>query len=208
MGMKDQTVEAYLASVAAATPTPGGGSVSALVGALSVALSRMVGGLARDKKGYEASQEALAGLEARAQALEHRFVALADEDSAAYEGVMRAMRLPKSTDAERAARVAALQEAYRRATEVPLETVERCVEALELARLAAEKGNRGASTDCGVAVLLAEAAFRGAGLNVRVNLASLKDEAFRAAAEARLEASLVRAQAVGHETMALVEGRL
>lgn len=208
MGMKDQTVETYLASVAAATPTPGGGSVSALVAALSVALSRMVAGLAIGKKGYEDGQEDLRKIEIRAEPLQRRLVALADEDSAAYDRVVAAMRLPRATDAEREARVAALQAAYRRATEVPLETVERCVEALELARDAATKGNRGASTDCGVAVLLAEAAVRGAGLNVRVNLASLRDEAYRSGAEARLAGALERAQAIGHEAMALVEGRL
>ncbi|HII40607.1 MAG TPA: cyclodeaminase/cyclohydrolase family protein [Thermoplasmata archaeon] len=208
MGVKDQTVEAYLASVAAGTPTPGGGSVSALVGALAVALTRMVGGLAVGKKGYEGSQEPLRGLEERAESVQRRLVALADEDSAAYDRVVEAMHLPKTTDAERAARVAALQAAYRHATEVPLETVERCVEALELARQAAEHGNRGASTYCGVAVLLAEASIRGASLNVRVNLASLKDEAYRALAEARLEAELAQAQTIGHEAMALVEGRI
>lgn len=208
MGVKDETVEAYLASVAAGTPTPGGGSVSALCGALSVALSRMVGGLAMGKKGYEESQAALQELEARAEPLERRFLTLADEDSAAYDGVMAAMRLPKTTDVERAERVAALQTAYRHATEVPLETVRRCVEALELARQAARQGNRGASTDCGVAVLLAEAAIRGASLNVRVNLASLRDETFRSEAEARLAEALAQAEIIGHEAMALVECRL
>jgi formiminotetrahydrofolate cyclodeaminase len=208
MGVKDQTVGAYLASVAAGTPTPGGGSVSAVVGALSVALSRMVGGLALGKKGYESSQESLRRLEATAEPLQRRLVSLADEDSAAYDLVVQAMHLSKSTDAERAARVAALQTAYRHATEVPLETVERCVEALELARQAAESGNRGASTDCGVAVLLAEAAIRGASLNVQVNLASLKDEAYRAQAEAKLASALAEAEIIGHEAMALVEGRL
>ncbi len=208
MGVKDQTVEAYLASVAAGTPTPGGGSVSALVGALSVALSRMVAGLAIGKMGYEESQDSLRTLESRAEPLQRRLVRLADEDSEAYDRVVAAMHLPKTTDAEKSTRVAALQEAYRHATEVPLETVERCVEALELARQAAQQGNRGASTDCGVAVLLAEAAIRGVSLNVHVNLASLKDEAFRSEAEAKLASALAEAQIIGHEAMALVEGRL
>lgn len=208
MGVKDRTVEEYLNAVAAATPTPGGGSVSALVGALSVALSRMVSGLAVGKKGYEAVQADLARLEARAAPIQARLEELADEDSAAYELVLTAQRKPKATDAERAARVEAMQSAYREATKVPLETVERCTEALELAREAAEKGNRGASSDCGVAVLLAEAAIRGAGLNVRVNLSSLKDEAFRSSVEDRLEDLLARAQKAGHDAMAIVEGRL
>ncbi len=208
MGMKDESVEEYLASVAAATPTPGGGSVSALVGALSVALGRMVAGLALGRKGYEAVQDDLRRLEARALPIQERLVALADEDAAAYELVLQAMRMPKGSDAEKAARVQAMQAAYREAAKVPLETVERCVESLEVALEAARKGNRGASTDCGVAVLLAEAAIGGASLNVRVNLSSLTDEAFRSATEARLGSLLERSQALGHEAMALVEGRL
>ena len=208
MGVKDEIVEAYLVSVAAATPTPGGGSVSALVGALSVALARMVAGLAVGKKGYEDAQEDLRKIEARAAPIQERLMVLADEDSAAYELVLRAMRMPKATETERAARVDAMQAAYREAAKVPLETVERCVESLELAREVAEKGNRGASTDCGVAVLLAEAATRGASLNVRVNLSSLKDEAFRSEVEDRLAGLLARGDKAGHDAMALVEARI
>jgi formiminotetrahydrofolate cyclodeaminase len=208
MGVKDEIVEAYLASVAAATPTPGGGSVSALVGAMSVALARMVAGLAVGKKGYEDAQEELRRIEARAAPIQERLMTLADEDSAAYELVLRAMRMPKTTEAERAARVEAMQAAYHEAARVPLETVERCVESLELAREVAEKGNRGASTDCGVAILLAEAAMRGASLNVRVNLSSLKDEAFRSEVEDRLAGLLARGVKAGHDAMALVEARI
>jgi formiminotetrahydrofolate cyclodeaminase len=208
MGVSDQTVEAFLASLSAATPTPGGGSVSALAGALSVALSRMVGGLALGKAGYEGAQAELRDLEARARILQRRLLNLADEDAAAYDGVLRAMRLPKSNDSERATRISAVQAAYRRAAEVPLETVERCVEALELARQAAEWGNRGASTDCGVAALLAEAAARGAGLNVRVNLSSIRDDSFRGDAEAKLAELMQRADRLSRETMAIVDSRL
>ncbi len=208
MGVKDQTVEEYLASVAAATPTPGGGSVSALAGALSVALSRMVAGLARGKTGYEDVQGDLERIEARAAPIQARLEALIEEDSAAYELVLRAMRMPKATDPEKAARVEAMQAAYREATKVPLETVERCVEALEIAQAAVEKGNRGASTDAGVAILLAEAAIRGASLNCRVNLASIRDEAFRSAAEVKLETLLERAVETSRRAMAVVEGRL
>ena len=208
MGVRDQTVEAYLAAVAAAAPTPGGGSVSALAGALSVALSRMVAGLARGKPGYEGVQQDLERIEARAAPIQARLEALVEEDSAAYELVLQAMRMPKATPAEKAARVEAMQAAYREATKVPLETIERCVEALEIARAAAETGNRSATTDAGVAVLLAEAAVRGASLNCRVNLASIRDEAFRDAAQAKLADLLGTADRLGHEAMALVEGRL
>ena len=208
MGVKSRELEAFLNDVAAGTPTRGGGSVTALVGARSVALSGKVTNLARGKKGYEDVQAELERIEVRGGSLQERLLAIADEDSAAYELVMSAMRRPRTTDAERAARVEALQAAYREATMVPLETMERCVEALELARAALDRGNRGAFTDVGVAVLLAEAALRGASLNCRVNLASIKDEGFRTQAEARLADLLARADAAGHEVMAIVEGRL
>jgi len=206
--MKDRTLEEFLAAVAAPTPTPGGGSVSALAGALSVALSRMVAGLARGKKGYEGAEAELAQLETRAKKTQARLEALIDEDAKAYDDVMTAMHLPKSTEEEKAARVEAMQRAYQRATEVPLETMERCIEALELAEAAVKKGSRGAVTDAAVAVLLAESAIRGASLNCSINLASIRDEAFRTEAEERVEHLLKRADEIGHEAMAVVTSRL
>jgi len=206
--MKDRTLEEFLAAVAAPTPTPGGGSVSALAGALSVALSRMVAGLARGKKGYESVESELAQLEARAKKTQARLEALIDEDAKAYEAVMAAMRLPKSTEEEKTARVDAMQRAYRKATEVPLETMERCIEALELAEAAVKKGNRGAVTDAAVAVLLAESAIRGASLNCSINLASIRDETFRTETEDRVERILKRSDEIGHEAMAVVTSRL
>ena len=206
--MKDSTVEEFLAQVAAPTATPGGGSVSALAGALSAALSRMVAGLARGKKGYETVERELAEIEARGKSLQERLEALVEEDAKAYEAVVAAMRLPKGSDSEKEARVAAMQAAYRRATEVPLETMERCTEALELAEAAVKKGNRSATTDAAMAILLAEAAVRGASLNCAVNLAAIKDESFRSQSEDRVEELLKRADEIGHEAMAIVTDRL
>ena len=206
--MKDQTVGEFLSAVAAPTPTPGGGSVSALAAALSVALSRMVAGLARGKQGYEDVGEELLEIEGRAEKAQARLEALIDEDAQAYDAVVAAMRMPKASDAEKVSRVDAMQAAYRKATEVPLETMERCIEALELAEAAVKKGNRGATTDAAVAVLLAEAAIRGASLNCSINLASIRDETFRTHAEERVEKLLKRADEIGHEAMAVVTGRL
>ena len=208
MGVKDWTVEQFLAAVAAPTPTPGGGSVSALAGALSTALSRMVVGIARGKVGYEAVESELAQIETRGKTIQARLEALIDEDARAYDAVIAAMRMPKSSDPEKAARVDAMQAAYRKATEVPLETMERCIEALELAEAAAKKGNRSATTDAAVAILLAKSAIRGASLNCAVNLASIRDESFRSTAETRVEQLLKRADEIGHEAMAVVTERL
>ena len=208
MGVKDATIEQFLAAVAAPTPTPGGGSVSALAGALSAALSRMVAGLARGKTGYESVESELAQIETQGRVIQGRLEALIDEDARAYEAVMVAMRMPKSSEREKAARVDAMQAAYRKATEVPLETMERCVEALELAEASVKKGNRSATTDAAVAILLAEAAIRGASLNCAVNLASIRDETFRSSTEERVEQLLKRADEIGHEAMAVVTERL
>lgn len=208
MGVKDQTLEQFLATIADATATPGGGTASAVAGALGVALARMAAALARGKKGYEEVQADLVALETRAVAVQERLMDLASRDSQAFEAVLAATRLPRGTDAERASRVEAMQAAYRKATEVPLETMEACVDALELAAVAVDKGNRGATTDAAVAVLLAEAGLRGASLNVKINLASIKDEGFRAAAEAKVDRLLSQADAVGHRAMAVAEGRL
>jgi len=203
-----ESLEDFLARVASNTPTPGGGTVSAVCGALSVSLSRMVANLAVGKQGYESVQSDLVAIEARGQALQARFLELADADAKAYEVVLSAMRRPKGTDAERAARKEAMQAAYRGAAEVPLDTMQACVEAFHLAKMAAEKGNRNAITDAGVAALLAGAAMRGAALNVRVNLAALKDEAARAGLEGRMASLQGEGEAVARDVATLVEHAL
>ncbi|MEK6810536.1 MAG: cyclodeaminase/cyclohydrolase family protein [Candidatus Thermoplasmatota archaeon] len=208
MGLADRSVRDFLEAVASSTPTPGGGSVAALSGALSAALSRMVSALAIGKQGYENVEEELRRLESRGQELQERLLRLVDEDAAAYDAVVAAMRRPKTTETEREGRVNAIQSAYLHATEVPLDTMEACSEALEIALIAAEKGNRSAVTDAGVAALLAQAGVRGASLNARINLAALRDHAVRAQLEERLAAIIEKADKVGHEVMALVEGRL
>ncbi|HKZ99441.1 MAG TPA: cyclodeaminase/cyclohydrolase family protein [Thermoplasmata archaeon] len=206
--MRDEPLGRFLDAVASPTPTPGGGSAAALAGALSVALSRMVLGLARGKRGYEAVEARLAEIEGRAVPLQARLEALVEDDAKAYGEVVRARKLPRSSDAERAVRVRELQAAYRRATEVPLATLEACAEALELADTAAEIGSRGAATDAGVAVLLGEAAARGAAMNVRVNLPAIRDEPFRSEAEDRLEALEARTSGTAARALARIDGRL
>ena len=198
----------YLEALAAPTPTPGGGSVAALCGALSAALSRMVANLALGKEGYESAQVELRELERRARDLQARLLVLMEEDAKAYDAVIAAMRLSKKSEDERKERVRAMQRAYERATTVPLDTMTACSEAIAISLVAAQKGNRNAITDAGAAALIAEAGLRAAGLNVRINLAALKDNALRARVEEQLATILREADRAGHEVMALVEGRL
>lgn len=206
--MRDEPLGRFLEAVAAPKPTPGGGSVAALAGALSVALSRMVIGLARGKKGYEDSEADLAQLEGRGASIQGRLEDLMEADARAYDAVVQAMKLPRASEEEKRHRVGRVQAAYRRATEVPLETAEGCLDALELAEAAAKTGSRSAVTDAGVAVLLAGAGLQGAALNCRVNLAAIRDETFRSVAEGRLESLQKRADEIGRRAMAHVEERL
>ena len=208
MGVGDRKIGEYLEAIAASTPTPGGGSVAALCGALAASLSRMVANLAVGKEGYEGVQAGLKDLDRKAKVIQDRLLTLMEDDATAYDAVVAAMRLPKRTDPEKAVRVRAMQQAYERATMVPLDTMQACSDAIGLALEAAQKGNRNAITDAGVAALVAEAGLRGAGLNVRINLSALRDNALRAEIEARLARILKEADRVGHEVLALVEGRL
>ncbi len=117
MGVGDQTIDEFLESVAAPSPTPGGGSVAAICGALSAALSRMVASLAVGKEGYEAVQGELESFQERSRSVQRRLRDLADEDATAYDAVVAAMRRPRGGDEERKQRVDAMQAAYRRAAE-------------------------------------------------------------------------------------------
>ncbi|HYS70846.1 MAG TPA: cyclodeaminase/cyclohydrolase family protein [Thermoplasmata archaeon] len=203
-----EPLESLLERIAAGTPTPGGGAVSAICGAMSTALSRMVANLAAGKQGYEAAQAELAAIEARGKALQQRFLELAKEDEKAYDAVVAAMRLPKANDVERATRKDAMQAAYKRATEVPMEIIRASLDALEIARLAAERGSRSAITDVGVGTLLAQAAMRGGALNVRINLAAIADAAWRAAVDEELEKILANGATLAHAVDDLVNERL
>lgn len=166
-------IAGFFEQVAGATPTPGGGTVAAFVGALASCLATMVANLTVGRKKYASAEADMAALKRDAEGLRRDLLALARRDSEAFEGVLRARKLPQSTPAELAAREAALAAADLAATRVPLETAAKCLRVLELAVLAAEKGNANAVTDAGVAGLLAHAGGEGALYNVEINLKSL-----------------------------------
>jgi glutamate formiminotransferase/formiminotetrahydrofolate cyclodeaminase len=167
------TLGSFFDSVAAATPTPGGGTVAAMVGALAGCLAAMVANLTIGKKKYAAVEREMTALRQDAGTLRGELVGLARKDSEAFDAVLRARRLPQSTPEETAAREVALREAELGASRVPLATAEACLKVVELATLAARSGNPNAVSDAGVAGLLARAAAEGAILNVQINLKSL-----------------------------------
>lgn len=173
------TVDRFVDEVSTESPAPGGGSVAALAGSLAAALSSMVANLTVGKKGYEEVWQELGALAERAQAVKADLARAVDEDTEAFNGVLAAMRLPKSTPEEAAARDGAIQQAYQDAAQVPLTTARRALEALKLASEVASKGNVSSLSDAGVAALMARAAVEGAALNVLTNLGSIKDARFK-----------------------------
>lgn len=182
-----ESLSSFVASVASSTPTPGGGSVVAHVGALAAALAQMVAGLTIGKKKYAAVEGEMREIGTRAASLGGRLANLVEADATAYGAVSEAYNLPKEPADAAAARNRAIERALIGAAEVPLETARLCGEVAELAGLVAARGNANAVSDAGVAALLADAACRGAAYNVRINIAALPDRAVGAslAAEAQ-----------------------
>jgi glutamate formiminotransferase/formiminotetrahydrofolate cyclodeaminase len=175
------SVDRFVDEVSSESPAPGGGSVAAHAGSLAAGLSAMVANLTVGKRGYEAAWDDLSAVAERAQAVKDRLVRAVDEDTDAFKQVMAAMRMPKGTPEEKAARRAALEAGYLQATRVPLGTARACREAMALALVVAERGNTNSAPDAGVAALMARAGVEGAVLNVLSNLGSVKDEAFKQA---------------------------
>jgi glutamate formiminotransferase/formiminotetrahydrofolate cyclodeaminase len=171
-----ESLSGFVASVAAATPAPGGGSVAAHAGALAAALAQMVAGLTIGKKKYAAVEGEMKEIALTAAALVNTLSALVARDAAAYGLVMAAYKLPSEPEDAAAKRKEAVTQALLGAAEVPLETARACAAVVELAQTVAQKGNTNAVSDAGVAALLAEAACRGAVYNIRINVSSLDDK--------------------------------
>jgi formiminotetrahydrofolate cyclodeaminase len=188
--LTDKPVTNFLDELASNAPAPGGGSVASLSGALGAALVSMVCNLTLGKKGYEEVQDDISDLLAKSEALRQELTGLLEADVAAYTGYSQAAKMPRETDEQKAERAEAMQAALKVATDVPLRIAEAAVKVMDLCMPAAEKGNKWAVSDAGVAVLMAEAALRSAALNVLINLGSLKDQAFVAERRAKLESLL------------------
>jgi formiminotetrahydrofolate cyclodeaminase len=198
----DLTIKEFLDKVASGEPVPGGGSVAALAGALSAALSRMVGGLTLGRSDDHARDERMSALMERTSLLQTRLVETIDSDSEAYAGVLDAYRMAKGTEEEKGLRREAVQDALKGATLVPLAMAEMGLELLSLSGTAVREGNRNAVTDGLVAALMARAAVMGALFNVRINLVSIKDGGF--SAEIAEKAGRIEKEAV-HEERALLD---
>ena len=178
MKLVEQRVIDFVAATASKAPTPGGGAIAALTAATGAALAEMVANLTFGKKGYEAVQTEMEELQAKAEAIRKRMLELSQADADVFNIFMNALGLPKNTDEEKVARIAAIQQAYKDAAMVPFEIGELANQIFDLAELASRKGNQNLITDGIIAAINARAAVKSAFLNVRINLSGIKDESF------------------------------
>jgi glutamate formiminotransferase/formiminotetrahydrofolate cyclodeaminase len=176
--LQDLTIAGFADKTASESPAPGGGSVSAYLGALGAALAAMVANLSAGKKGWEDKLGEFSGFAAKGQELKQRLLKLVDEDTQAFNRIMDSFGLPKATDAEKMMRKEAIQKATRGAIEVPYTVMQKSLEAMHLAKVMVEKGNPNSVSDAGVAALCARSAVMGAHLNVKINASGVEDKAW------------------------------
>ena len=202
------TVKGFARETASESAAPGGGSISANMGALGAALATMVANLSAHKRGWDDRWKEFSDVAEKGQAVMEELLALIDEDTAAFDRIMDCFSMPKGTEEEKAARAAALEEATLYAAQVPLRTMEASLKALPLALEMAQKGNPASASDAGVAALAAVAGIRGAQLNVRINAAGLKDQAAAAPLLERADAIVKEAQALEAQVLDAVNANI
>ena len=190
------------------SPAPGGGSVAALMGALGASLGGMVANLSAGKRGWDDKLEYFSDWAVKAQQLKDQLLSLVDEDTAAFNKVMDAFALPKKAAEEKAARAAAIEQATKYAAEVPLKVMETASKSYDLLAEMAERGNPASVSDVGVGALATRACIEGAALNVRINLAQLKDEKFKGVLEEKVRSVCAHSVAKFKEISQAVESKL
>jgi formiminotetrahydrofolate cyclodeaminase len=178
MALVKLTVQDFIEQLASANPTPGGGSASALAGAMAAAMVEMACNLTVGREKFRDVEADLQVVLARAGELREQLLAAVDADTDAYDQVSQAYKLPKTTDPEKAARTQAIQKALQYATQIPLKVAQASMETSQLAQIALEKSNPNVASDARVARVLADAAREGATANVDINLASITDKDF------------------------------
>lgn len=206
--MLNLTVNDFLKQLASAAPAPGGGSASALAGALAAALVNMVANLTQGKEKFAADEEYMSQLIQAAAVVRRQLAELMEEDTLAFQQVMAAFKLPRETAAEKEHRQARIQATMIHAAQVPLKTAETALRVLELSQIAAEKGNPSAVSDAGVAALLGQAAVEGAALNVKINLGSIKDQAAKSDLAEHIDQIAQTARCLANDVLAAVENKI
>ena len=199
MKLTEMKVNDFIDLLASDAPAPGGGSACALAGAMGVGLSKMVAALTTGKTKYAEHEDTVQEILSKAGSLTEKLTAAIDRDTEAFDGVSAVFAMPKSTDEEKAARKEAMQKALKEATLVPYETMELCLQSLKVVKLGVGKTNTSAASDLGVASLNLKSAVQGAWLNVLINLAGIKDEAFVTEYKSKGEAILAEALPLADE---------
>lgn len=197
MELKDMSVAELAALTASNSPAPGGGAIAAMTGAYGAALSAMVASLTLGKKGYEDVQEEMESVIKTAEELRLELLEAIQKDSVSFDAFMAAMGMPKDTDEEKAVRKEAMQQALKEAAEVPYETALIAAKIMPLAEQAVLHGNSNTVTDGLISAMMARTAVRGALLNVKINLESIKDEAYVSQMREKchaLEGSVIKAE--------------
>jgi formiminotetrahydrofolate cyclodeaminase len=206
--IKQSAIDNFLDDLASSAATPGGGSAAAIIGAMGAALVAMVCHLTIGKKKYAEVEEEMKAVLTEAEALRHRLTGMIEDDVKAFDAVMGAYGMPKETDTDKEKRSAAIQEALKLATDVPLRCCHAAREVIDLAARASAKGNLGVISDAGVAVLAAYAALRSAALNVYTNAKMITDKSFADAKLRELETLLSGAEKATEDAYELVKGKL
>ena len=183
-----KTLQEYFNELSSNSPTPGGGNVAAMCGALSASLGMMVCNLTIGKKKYADVEQEMIGLKDKLEGYQKKFFALGTKDNEAFDKVMEAFKLPKETDIEKEVRSAKIEEATIGAAEVPADVMKTCSEILPMIKTVVEKGNKNSLSDAGVAVSLIATAAESAYLNVMINCASLSNQTI--AAEIKKQADI------------------
>ncbi len=168
----------FVATTASNEPVPGGGSIAALSGALAAALAEMVANLTIGKKKYVEVESEMKGIVEALEVKRQELIELIDKDASSFDDVMKAFKLPKETDEEKAARSNVIQEGTKYAASVPLQTAKIAYSIMEYSKIVVEKGNTNAVTDGAVSAMMARTAVLSALMNVKINLGSIKDEKF------------------------------
>jgi len=198
----------FLENTARGTPTPGGGSVAALVGSLGAALLCMVGNFTVGKPKYKSVEESVKGILEEAEKLKNDLSALIEKDIEAYEKFSQTSQMPKHTPLMKEKRRQALQKTLKEAAEVPLHVAEASLRVIELGQRLLPQGNPNLITDVGVGVLLAEASLKSAALNVKINLSFIKDDKYKRETNKTLGEVLSQASQIKNETLKVIEQRM
>ena len=204
----DMTCVGFAEETASESPAPGGGSISAYMGALAAALGTMVANLSSHKAGWDARWEYFSNWADNGMAVMNELLYLVDEDTAAFNKIMDVFGMPKGTDEEKAARAEAMEVATLYATQVPLRTMKAAYKAFDVVRAMAEEGNPNSVSDAGVGALAARSAVMGACLNVKINAAGLKNREVAEALVKEAEEIQALAQKAEAEILAVVEGKI